>query len=130
MGSKNAKTGKTPKGGTLWDLVVFEISYVVKASEFTPPLPPLYQVRFGLGQVRFVLVAFKSLETMYQTLASFGIWLETPLPNTLYYGHVSEMRLPTSNFQKNPSVCSGYVVINRGETLLISTDWQTLIGAQ
>ena len=46
MGSKNAKTGKTPKGGTLWDLVVFEISYVVKASEFTPP-----QVRFGLGQV-------------------------------------------------------------------------------
>ena len=78
MGSKNAKTGKTPKGGTLWDLVVFEISYVVKASEFTPPLPPLYQVRFGLGQVRFVLVAFKSLETMYQTLASFGIWLETP----------------------------------------------------
>ena len=78
MGSKNAKTGKTPKGGTLWDLVVFEISYVVKASEFTPP-----QVRFGLGQVRFVLVAFKSLETMYQTLASFGIWLETPY-QTLY----------------------------------------------
>ena len=123
MGSKNAKTGKTPKGGTLWDLVVFEISYVVKASEFTPP-----QVRFGLGQVRFVLVAFKSLETMYQTLASFGIWLETPLPNTLYYGHVSEKRLLRSNFQKNPSVCSGYVVIN--DSLLISTDRQTLIGAQ
>ena len=38
-----------------------------------------------------------------------------PLPNTLYYGHVSEMRLPTSHFQKNPSVCSGYVVINRGD---------------
>ena len=38
-----------------------------------------------------------------------------PLPNTLYYGHVSEKRLPTSNFQKNPSVCSGYVVINRGD---------------
>jgi hypothetical protein len=44
---------------------------------------------------------------MYQTLASFGIWLETPY-QTLYIMVMSvKKRLPTSNFQKNQA----YVVV-------------------
>lgn len=53
-----------------------------------------------------------------------------PLPNTLYYGHVSEKRLPTSNFQKKPSLCSGYVVINRGDPFDFNwsadADWRSV----
>ena len=65
--------------------------------------------------------AFKSLQKPskpWNHVSNTGLfWYMAwnPLPNTLYYGHVSEMRLPTSNFQKKPSVCSGYVVINRGD---------------
>jgi hypothetical protein len=53
------------------------------------------------------LQSLQSLETMYQTLASFGIWLETPY-QTLYIMVMSvKKRLPTSNFQKNQA----YVVV-------------------
>ena len=38
-----------------------------------------------------------------------------PLPNTLYYGHVSEKASAYVKFPKKPSLCSGYVVINRGD---------------